>query len=77
MNQSVHLTRRQPARNMARFYRIEIAPDLLGGVVIIRHWGRIGTPGRECRCWLADAAQAQVALQSWALRKQRRGYRPD
>lgn len=27
--------RQDPGRNMARFYRVELCPDLMGGVVLI------------------------------------------
>ena len=31
--------------NMRRFYRMEVWPDLLGGALLMRQWGRIGTEG--------------------------------
>ncbi|WP_223115889.1 WGR domain-containing protein [Paracoccus amoyensis] len=68
------LTRIDPDSNMARFYRLEISPDLLGGVVLIRNWGRIGAAGQECRQWFDGPDDARQELQLWARRKQRRGY---
>jgi predicted DNA-binding WGR domain protein len=71
-----HLTRTDPALNMRRFYRLDVQPDLFGGWVLWREWGRIGHSGtvrhdaftsREA----ADAAQAQLAAA-----KARRGYGP-
>lgn len=59
---------------MARFYRIEIAPDLFGGVVLIRNWGRSGHRGQERRQWFADLPDAQHEQQAWLKRKLRRGY---
>ncbi|WP_299912381.1 WGR domain-containing protein [uncultured Paracoccus sp.] len=41
--------RQDPGRNMARFYRVELCPDLMGGVVLTRQWGSIGTRGNERR----------------------------
>src|SRR4051795_12059649 len=41
------LRRVEPERNMARFYALMIERDLFGHVVLVRHWGRIGTRGRE------------------------------
>jgi hypothetical protein len=38
---AVHLRRIDPARNMRRFYRLDIQPDLFGGVLLVK-WGRIG-----------------------------------
>jgi hypothetical protein len=48
---AVWLERRDPARNVARFYAITVAPTLFGPWVLVREWGRIGQPGtvREAR----------------------------
>lgn len=34
-----------PERNRYRSYHLQLNRDLFGGWVVIRHWGRIGTPG--------------------------------
>lgn len=68
------LDRRDPGRNMARFYRLDIAPDLFGGAVLVRSWGRIGSRGQERRHWFATVAEAARAQDLWAGRKLRRGY---
>lgn len=68
------LTRIDRARNMARFYRLDIAPDLFGGVTLIRNWGRIGGAGREQREWFAVRDQAESVRQVWITRKTRKGY---
>jgi predicted DNA-binding WGR domain protein len=74
MIETLCLTRHDPARNMARFYRLQIAPDLFGGAVLIRQWGRIGTQGHEHRHWLPDLTAAEAEAQDWLSRKLRRGY---
>lgn len=43
---AVCLRRVDPSRNMRRFYRLDIEPDLLGGVLLMKAWGRIGAHGR-------------------------------
>ena len=43
---AVHLRRIDPARNMSRFYRLDVQPDLFGGVLLMKEWGRIGARGR-------------------------------
>ena len=43
---AVHLRRIDDARNMRRFYRLDLQPDLFGGVLLVKQWGRIGTCGR-------------------------------
>lgn len=73
----LYLTRREPVRNMARYYALEIAPDLLGGAVLIRSWGRIGSQGQQRRQWYPAPAEAALARDDWQKRKLRRGYRPD
>lgn len=42
---AVVLRRIDAAQNMARFYRLDVQPDLFGGWSFIREWGRIGRPG--------------------------------
>jgi WGR domain len=43
---ALHLRRTDPARNMCRFYRLDIQPDLFGRVLLTKQWGRVGTQGR-------------------------------
>ena len=62
------------ARNMRRFYRLDIQPDLFGGVLLVKQWGRIGTSGRIVDESYNDEALAADALQKQADRKRRRGY---
>lgn len=73
-NTTIHLTRHDPKRNMARFYRLELEPDLFGGVVLVRQWGRIETEGQGRRAWFADVGEAMAARDVWAVRKLARGY---
>ena len=70
----LYLTRHDPTRNMARFYGLEITADLLGGAVLIRRWGRVGTKGREMRHWFADPGAATLEQDDWRQRKLKRGY---
>ena len=39
------LHRVDPDLNMARFYRVEVLPDLFGEIIVERRWGRIGGRG--------------------------------
>lgn len=81
------LYRRDPARNLARFYQVSISRDLLGQVVLHREWGRIGQRGlgrlgglggrhgqSHCEAFVSFAA-AEVALTRLLRQKQHRGYR--
>ena len=70
------LTRIDPDRNMARYYRLEVQPDLFGGAVLVRNWGRIGAPGQERREWFSSWFDARAAQQRLQQIKARRGYQP-
>lgn len=71
---ALELRRIDPARNMCRFYRLSIQPDLFGGVLLMKGWGRIGTRGRVTAERHDGEAPALAALQKQADRKRRRGY---
>jgi predicted DNA-binding WGR domain protein len=58
---AVHLCRIDPARNMSRFYRLDIEPDLFGGVLLVKAWGCIGTEGRSVAEFYDTAALAADA----------------
>ncbi|MEO5324414.1 WGR domain-containing protein [Mesorhizobium sp. CC13] len=72
---ALHLQRRDPARNMARFYRLSIEPTLFGDVALVREWGRIGTHGRRRLDLFASGHEADRALRALQAAKIRRGYR--
>ena len=44
---AVELHRIDETQNMRRFYRLDMQPDLFGGVLLVRQWGRIGAEGRS------------------------------
>ncbi len=71
---TVHLRRIDPTRNMRRFYRLDMQPDLFGGVLLIKAWGRIGARGRVMAERFESEAPALAALQKRVDRKRRRGY---
>lgn len=69
-----HFRRIDAASNMARFYMLSLEPTLFGDVAVFRHWGRIGTRGRQAATFHASLADAQVALERQVARRRRRGY---
>lgn len=71
---NILLERRDPARNMARFYVLALEPSLFGDTALVREWGRLGTVGRRRIDLFAGRAQAAEALETWLARKARRGY---
>ena len=58
------LRRIDPARNMARFYRVSIGPSLFGDFSVVREWGRIGTIGRVRVDLFEDEHAAYGALEA-------------
>ena len=71
---ALHLRRIDPSRNMRRFYRLDMQPDLFGGVLLMKEWGRVGARGRIMAERYDSEALAADALQRQAARKRRRGY---
>ena len=71
---TAHLRRIDPTRNMRRFYRLCLQPDLFGGCTLVREWGRIGSNGRIRHDPYPDEGQALEALRVLTEQKERRGY---
>jgi len=72
---AVVLTRTDPARRMARYYRLDVQRDLFGAWCCIREWGRIGSPAGQTRSIPFPTPQeAEAALERQRRAKLRRGY---
>lgn len=71
---SVHFRRIRPERNEWRFYSLSIQPELFGGAVLVRQWGRIGTKGTQRLDLHPDEGAAVNALADQILIRRRRGY---
>ena len=69
------LSRVRPELNEWRYYRLEVWPDLFGGALLMRHWGRIGTAGRQRLDLHPDPGAAVNAMAAIVRAKNRRGYR--
>ena len=72
---ALQLTRTDPDQNMARFYRLDVQPDLFGGWSLWREWGRMGCSGTVRRDPYPTQDAAEVAKARLAEAKARRGYR--
>jgi predicted DNA-binding WGR domain protein len=70
------LEKRDPAKNMARSYRIWVTPTLFGSYAVVREWGRIGSPGTVREEWFESEEEAIHARLRLCRRKERRGYSP-
>jgi predicted DNA-binding WGR domain protein len=71
---AVHLRRIDSTRNMRRFYRLDVQPDLFGAVLLMKEWKRIGALGRVVAKRYDTEALAAVAMQRQDERKRQRGY---
>lgn len=69
-----YLEKRQPANNVARFYRMSVMPNLFGEWTLLREWGRIGQGGQVRMDWFSDEGQAVAALITLEAAKRQRGY---
>ena len=73
-SQKIVLTRIRPEKNERRFYALALTADLFGNVVLMRHWGRIGTGGKQREDIFSDFSSAAESLMRLARKKRRRGY---
>ncbi len=72
---AITLTRTDPAKNLHRYYRLDVQADLFGAWCFIREWGRIGQRGGQRRTVpYPTPAEAQAALDKQRRAKERRGY---
>jgi len=71
---TITLTRSDPARNMHRYYRLDVQPDLFGAWCCIREWGRIGQAGQTRSVLYSTPAEAEAALVRQLRAKEQRGY---
>jgi len=71
----VCLQRTERSKNMARFYSLDVEPDLFGRVAVVHRRGRIGTAGRTRMDEHPDEGRAVAALVRLEASKRRRGYR--
>jgi predicted DNA-binding WGR domain protein len=67
---AITLRRIEPNRNMRRFYRLDVQPDLFGAACLVREWGRIGRAGRLIqRAYpVRTATEAGAAAENIAMR---------
>lgn len=71
---AITLHRSDPEKNMHRFYRLDVQPDLFGAWCCVREWGRIGRAGQVRQVPFPTPADAQAALDKLRHAKERKGY---
>jgi predicted DNA-binding WGR domain protein len=70
----IKLRRSNSARNMQRFYSLQVAPTLFGEWGVVAEWGRIGSPGRVQERVFESEQAAEAALSKRLRIRTRRGY---
>lgn len=71
----LYIERREPGRNMARFYALSIEETLFGQACLVRRWGRIGTAGRMVQHSFDHEGEAVGLFLELLRAKRMRGYR--
>jgi predicted DNA-binding WGR domain protein len=71
---TIYLEKRDPGKNMMRFYSIRITLTLFGEWALIRQWGRIGSKGSVLQHWFDTRDEAETAGTKLLRTKERRGY---
>jgi predicted DNA-binding WGR domain protein len=71
---AVTLHRSDPTKNLHRFYRLDVQPDLFGAWCFVREWGRIGSAGQVRAVPYPTPSEAQTALEQQRRAKERKGY---
>ena len=69
-----YLEKREPAKNLARFYSLVVLPTLFGEWSLQREWGRIGQAGKVRSLHFPSQEEATQALLELEAAKRRRGY---
>lgn len=70
----IMLYRTDPARNMQRWYYLDIQPDLFGSHCLIKEWGRMGHSGQFRSIPYPTKNEAQAAFYKQREAKERKGY---
>jgi predicted DNA-binding WGR domain protein len=69
------LTRIDPARNIDRFYIVDVTPTLFGEWALVREWGRRGSPGTVRLSSYQRRNEAETVEQRTIKRRLQHGYR--
>lgn len=69
-----YLEKRDPTKNLARFYRLMVLPTLFGEWSLQREWGRIGQAGQVRSLHFPSQEEASQAFLKLEAAKKRRGY---
>ena len=72
----IYIERTEPAKNMARYYAMQISGTLFGEACLTRTWGRIGRRGQSKMEHFESEDEAVDLFLDLMRQKRKRGYRP-
>lgn len=72
----LYIERTNAAKNMARYYALEISTTLFGDTCLTRRWGRIGFSGQTMAHHFEDERDAVRMFLALTRQKRAKGYRP-
>ena len=72
----LYVERTDPAKNMARYYAMEIERTMFGEACLTRRWGRIGKRGQEKQPVFEREEEAVLLFLDLLKQKRARGYLP-
>ncbi|CDM60336.1 MULTISPECIES: WGR domain-containing protein [Rhizobium] len=72
----LYVERSDPAKNMARYYAMEVEQTIFGEACLTRRWGRIGKHGQEKKHVFEREEEAVRLFLELVKQKRARGYRP-
>ncbi len=72
----LYVERTDPAKNMARYYAMEIEQTMFGESCLTRRWGRIGKRGQEKQHVFEREEEAVLLFLDLLKQKRARGYLP-
>ena len=75
LSMNAHLEKHDPTKNIARYYRMSVLPNLFGEWTLRREWGRVGQGGQMHLDLFRSQLEAEDALKSLTRAKEKRAYR--
>jgi len=70
----IYLEYHDATQNKHRFYQLWVLPSVFEDWILVKEWGRVGSPGTVRKEWFATEMEALVAQRRWTAKKMKKGY---
>lgn len=70
----IYLQHHDPGKNLHRFYQMFVTPGIFGDWLLVREWGRAGSPGTVRKDWFKSEEEAIAVQISLCNAKRKKGY---